>query len=66
MRIKTLRISNFKSIRSFTLNDVESALILVGKNSVGKTVVLDALRAVAGLYTIQESDYNPSGCNITV
>lgn len=66
MRIKTLRISNFKSIRSFTLNDVESALILVGKNSVGKTVVLDALRAVAGLYTIQESDYNPSGGNITV
>ena len=43
MRIKTLRISNFKSIRSFTLNDVESALILVGKNSVGKTVVTVSL-----------------------
>lgn len=66
MRIKTLKICNFKSIRELTMNDVESALILVGKNSVGKTVVLDALRAVAGIYTIKQSDYNPFGGNITV
>lgn len=66
MRIKTLKICNFKSIRQLTMNDVESALILVGKNSVGKTVVLDALRAVAGLYVIKDTDYNLSGGNITV
>lgn len=66
MRIKTLKICNFKSIRELTMKDVESALILVGKNSVGKTVVLDALRAVAGMYPIQKSDYNLSSGNITV
>lgn len=66
MRIKTLKICNFKSIRELTMNNVESALILVGKNSVGKTVVLDALRAVAGMYPIKNSDYNLSGGNITV
>lgn len=66
MQIKTLKICNFKSIREMTLKDVDSAMILVGKNSVGKTVVLDALRAVAGLYSIKESDYNLRNGNISV
>lgn len=66
MKIKTLKINNFKSIRELTMEDVDSALILVGRNSVGKTVVLDAIRAVAGVYQIQESDYNLSAGNITV
>jgi predicted ATPase len=34
------------------INEIESALILVGKNNTGKTVVLDAIRAVAGDYQI--------------
>ncbi len=66
MQIKTIEISNFKSIRKLTMKDVESALILVGRNSVGKTVVLDAIRAVAGIYTIKESDFFLRGGNITI
>lgn len=66
MRIKTLKICNFKSIRELTMNDVENALILVGKNSVGKTVVLDALRAIAGMYKIKDTDYNLRGGNIAI
>ncbi len=66
MRIKTLKICNFKSIKELIMNDVDSALILVGKNSVGKTVVLDALRAVAGMYKIKPSDYNLREGNISI
>ncbi|MCR5216274.1 MAG: AAA family ATPase [Lachnospiraceae bacterium] len=65
MQITNLRICNFKSIRDLSLNNIESAMILVGRNSVGKTVVLTALKAISGTYKIQESDYNGSA-NITM
>lgn len=66
MRITTLRISNFKSIKNLSMNDVENALILVGRNSVGKTVVLDAISAVAGMYEIRKSDYTQREKNIVI
>ena len=47
MKIQKLRIRNFKAIRDMVLEDLENALILVGKNSTGKTAVLDAVRFVA-------------------
>ena len=44
MKIQKLRIRNFKAIRDMVLEDLENALILVGKNSTGKTAVLDAVQ----------------------
>lgn len=58
MQITELHIYNFKSIREIHLTDIESALILVGQNSSGKTCVLDAVRAVAGCYEITARDFN--------
>ena len=40
MRIQKLHIKNFRYIRSLEICDIENALILVGKNNVGKTAVL--------------------------
>ena len=56
MQITSVHIRNFKSIREMEIHGIENALILVGKNNTGKTSVLDAIRAVAGSYQIQESD----------
>lgn len=39
------------------LEDLENVLILVGKNSTGKTAVLDAIRAVGGTYPISREDF---------
>lgn len=47
MKINYLRIMNFKSIRDMEIEDIEDALILVGKNNTGKTVVMDAVRLAA-------------------
>lgn len=47
MKINYLRIINFKSIRDMEIEDIEDALILVGKNNTGKTVVMDAVRLAA-------------------
>lgn len=48
------------------LNDLESALILVGKNSTGKTAVLDAVRAVGGDYQISEDDFREGNPPVTI
>lgn len=66
MRIVGLRISHFKSIRNVILKDIENALILVGQNNTGKTTVLDAIRAVGGVYRIQPEDFDENGSNIEI
>lgn len=66
MQIKSLHIKNFKSIRELEIQDIESSLILVGKNNTGKTVVLDAIRAVTGNYTARETDFNEKKQNIEI
>lgn len=66
MKISALSIDNFKSVRHLVIEDIENAFILVGKNSTGKTVVLDAIRAVAGLYEIRDENFNESGKNIEI
>lgn len=57
MKISSLRIKNFKSIRDLEIKEVDYACILVGKNNTGKTVVLDAIRAVMGDYAIAGRDF---------
>lgn len=66
MQIKSLHIKNFKSIRELEIKDIESSLILVGKNNTGKTVVLDAIRAVTGNYIARETDFNEKRQNIEI
>lgn len=66
MQIRSLYIKNFKSIHELFIEDVENALILVGKNNTGKTVVLDAIRAVCGNYIVQESNFNHKKQNIEI
>lgn len=66
MQIRSLHIKNFKSIRELTIRDIENALILVGKNNTGKTVVIDAIRAVTGNYAVSESDFNEKKQNIEI
>ena len=66
MRITSLRIRNFKSIRNMYIENIDNALILVGQNNTGKTAVLDAVRAVGGSYRIQPEDFQENNSNIEV
>ncbi len=54
MKISRLSIQNFKSIRSLTMETVDNALILVGRNNTGKTVVIDGLLMVAGILPLDQ------------
>ncbi len=66
MDIRYLHIRHFKSIRDMEIGDIEKALILVGRNSAGKTVVLDAIRLIGGSYVPTEDDFNEDGENIEI
>ena len=57
MKFSSLFIRNFKSIRELTINDIDQAVILVGKNNTGKTIMLYAIMAIVGDYTITERDF---------
>lgn len=66
MRISYISIDNFKSVRHMEVKDVENAFILVGRNNTGKTVVLDAIRAVAGNYDVETDNFNTKGKNVEI
>lgn len=66
MQITGLRIKNFKSILDMRIENIENALILVGKNNTGKTSVLDAIRAVGGSYEIRPEDFRENCANIEI
>ncbi len=66
MRIEWLHIRNFRFIRDLEIRNIENALILVGKNNVGKTAVLNAVCAAGGQYKIQPSDFNEKKQNVEI
>lgn len=66
MKITKLSIKNFKSIQKMEINDVDDVLILVGRNNSGKSVILDAVRAVSGGYSISNKDFHSNTGNIVI
>lgn len=66
MQITSLTIDNFKSVNRLTVGEIDSAMILVGRNSVGKTVILDAIRMVAGDYVPTARDFHRRDGNIEI
>ena len=66
MQITSVHIKNFKSIRDMRIESIENALILVGKNNTGKTGILDAIRVAAGVYKVNDEDFNEKKQNIEV
>lgn len=66
MKITYLHIKNYKSIRDLEIKDIENAMILVGKNNTGKTVVIDAIRIVTGEYSIKNTDFLDITHNIEI
>lgn len=66
MKISKLSIKNFKSVCYVDIKNVDNVLILVGRNNSGKSVILDAVRAVAGDYKISDKDFHSGEGNIVI
>jgi putative ATP-dependent endonuclease of OLD family len=48
MKIKTINIKNFKSIKELEINCNEGINAFIGKNGTGKSAVFDAINIVLG------------------
>lgn len=66
MKFETIAIRNFKSVRELNIEKLENASILIGKNSTGKTVILDAILAVCQMYKICIQNFNEQENNIEI
>ena len=66
MKISSMYISNFKSIKNLEILDIDYAFILVGKNGTGKSALIDAVRAVTGNYEIKNGHFNNPNKNIQI
>lgn len=66
LKIERIKIQNFKSIRELELNEMDNAVILVGKNNTGKTSILDAILSVSGQYKISSKDFYDLNHNIKI
>ncbi len=66
MQIKEIEIKNFKSICNLSISNIEKAFIIVGKNSTGKTVILDAILTVTQQHQIKPSDFYAKEGNIKI
>ncbi len=67
MRLKTVQISQFRSIEDMGLSfDGSGHKILVGKNESGKSNILDALNLLSNNIMFEQKDkkqpYNETGC----
>lgn len=56
MKIQTITINNFRSIKSETIQFDNNCLILLGKNEAGKSNVLKAIAALFGQYNVTNKD----------
>lgn len=66
MKFEAIAIRNFKSVRELNIEKLENASILIGKNSTGKTVIIDAILAVCQMYKICIRNFNEQENNIEI
>lgn len=66
MKISSLTIKNFKTIKEISMQEMESALILVGRNGTGKTTIIDALLLVSGALPSDRSCFYDKKKNIEI
>lgn len=57
MKISQLSIKNFLSIKEILITDIDNTLILVGKNNVGKSSILNALKLLCGNYVVTATSF---------
>lgn len=56
MKISRVRIRNFKSLKSVTLEGLKGGVVLAGPNGCGKSSIFDAIRLLKSAYGSYEQD----------
>lgn len=57
MKIKEIHIKRFRGIEDQIIKDIDSALVLIGKNNAGKSAFLTAIRTFLATTYLREKIY---------
>lgn len=66
MKIESLKIRNYKFIKELEIKQLEDACIFIGRNSVGKTAILDAVLTSCGQKEVLPKHFNELSNNIEI
>lgn len=66
MKLESLRIKNYKSIKDLEIKQFEDACIFIGRNSVGKTAILDAILTACAQKEVLPKHFNMLSNNIEI
>ncbi len=66
MKLTEIKIERFRGIEEQTIDNIENALILIGKNNSGKSAVLTAIRTVLGNYAPKTGDFYKNSNDIKI
>lgn len=66
MKIESLKIKNYKFIKELEIKQMEDACIFIGRNSVGKTAILDAILTACGQKEVFAKHFNEQSNNIEI
>ena len=58
MKIKKIKISNFRSLKNFCIDLEDELSLIVGKNNTGKTSVIEILNKFLNKNSIESEDFN--------
>lgn len=66
MKIAACSIENYKFIKKLTMKEMEMAVILVGKNNTGKSIVMDAVLTALGYAVVEKKHFNDAALPIRI
>lgn len=66
MKIEQIHIQNFRSIKNQTIENINDALILIGKNNAGKSSVINAIRVFWGDLDLEKVDFHKDSKQILI
>ncbi len=61
MKIKKLKVKNFRSLRDIEIEFNEDITCIVGENDTGKSSILDCIRIFSNDYYIDKEDFSKNG-----
>jgi putative ATP-dependent endonuclease of OLD family len=57
LKIGKIHIENFRSIKKQTIDNINDALILIGKNNAGKSAIINSIRVFWGDLALEKGDF---------
>lgn len=66
MLIEKIEINNYRSIRKQKIDNINNALIAIGRNNAGKSTILNAIRTFFGDISLEDTDFHKEQTSLEI